>query len=164
MSNDMMSIDKKTFESLVTKATERDEYAKQFTSPAQAKQLVQSLKDDLAREKTRAREADARADGYKRELEESIAEVAKLLNVRQELIEVKSTIETMLVEMDELTEFKKKHTESSLEWAKSELAFKQEIARLEALLGQQNVLENVELSDLLRELVKRLKAIILGGK
>jgi N-acetyl-anhydromuramyl-L-alanine amidase AmpD len=164
MSDDLMQIKKSDFEKLLNNSLAYDEYQKQFTSPAQAKQLVQGLKDDLNKEKSRVKEADARADGYKKELEESIAEIAKLLNVRQELIEVTATIETMMTEMDKLEDFKKKHAGDSLEWAKNELTLKQEIARLEALLKQQDILENVELSDLLKELVKRLKAIMLGGK
>lgn len=155
-----ISIPSKTFEELVTKATERDEYAKQFESPAQAQQLIQSLKDDLVAARDAKKEQESRAEEWRRNFNNIVAELATILDTRQDYAEVKANIEALVARIDELEKYKKTHSDDSRSWAETELSLKKEINRLQSLLNNEDVLSNVPLSDLIKELIKRLKRAI----
>lgn len=153
-------VPKKQFEELVTKATGFDEYAKQFQSPAQAKQLIDQLKADVAGANEAKKEQEKRAEEWRKVLNSHISELATLLDTRQEYAEIKANIEGLVAKTDELQKYKEAHSGDSRKWAEQELKLNTEINRLNALLQDKNVLENVELAELIKELIKRFKRII----
>ena len=160
----MISIEKKVFEELVTKSTERDQYAKQFTSPAQAQQLVDQLKADVKSAQQARKEQEQRAESYKRDMQDQVAKLAKMLDSRQDFAEILAVVEGMISKIDELEAYQDKHQESSRQWAETELKLQTEINRLKMLLEDKDVLANAELADLIKEMIRRFKLLFLEGR
>jgi hypothetical protein len=160
---DMMQISKADFEKLHANSLIYDEYQKIFQSPPQALQLLEKLKADNKAAQDARKQADTRAEEIKKENEAVRAELSKMLDVRQDWISVRTEIESVLKRMDEAEEYRSKHSDDSRKWAEQELTLKSEIARLQALLDQQNVLENVSDREIIVEIIRRLKSILLKG-
>ncbi len=154
-------IDKKTFEELVTKSSKYDEFNKAgYPFVAEVNELVSGLRksiDDKNKELATAKET---ADQYRKTFNVLVADIASALGCRQDAVEIVTFAQEAGTKADELEDLQTAFAKlkNSSETTESEL--RAEIARLEALLKQENVLENAASHDLIKELLRRLLGIL----
>ena len=158
---DEISIKKAVFENLVSKSSRFDEYAKAgYESATQVTQLLSELRKSID-EKNSAIDAEkARAENFRTDYLARIAKDAIALGVQQEENQIDvalAKIKEQLIELEDLT---RNFATLQLSSGEEKEALNAEIARLNALLQQKDVLANVAVADLLRELIKRLLSIV----
>ncbi len=139
MSDDIM-ISKKVFEELVTKATTRDLYAKIFTSPAQATQLVSDLREDLKKKSESISEQRERADRESAKYKALLALVAKSFDVSQKIDLVAAKLEKAEKILTEAEDATTKLKDCGVESGDKD----EKIDQLTALLKENIKLESVQ--------------------
>lgn len=156
-SPDEILVGKTVFEELVAKATAYDRFLKHGWENLQ--QITQELENrdkaiaDLKGERDGARDD---VEEYRKKFNALLAGAAKTLNCRIDETEVYTHLEALEGKLTELEQTADNYAKDKLAWAVTEQELLAEKARLEALLEQKNVLENVALSALVAEILKRI--------
>jgi hypothetical protein len=161
------SEDEKLFSELVSKASKYDEFKKEgYENIGQLKFFMDELRQNVL-DANQARRIEAeRGDELRKELNELIATLANEdhLHTVQEKTEILAEAKKAGANAKDLEDIKRSYGAFKEEASKVESELKAEIARLKALLKQENVLENTKLEELVKELIKRLVALLPKNK
>lgn len=164
MQDDEMVIKKSIFEELVSKSSKYDEFTKiGYGSAAEVtfdiqdrNKSIEHLKADLVAEEGRANTA---RDTYN----DLLALVAKTLSTQQEENQVEVALEKVSDQLDELDDLRRNFATLQLDSGKQVEELNAEVARLKAMLSNDNVLEKAKMEEILAEIIKRLKNILKRG-
>lgn len=163
MQDDEITIKKSVFEELVGKATKYDAYkALAYGEPAEIKQLIEDLSKSIKDKNELIAISEKKFDDLQREHKNLISDITTedALNCTQDYSTIKAEARKTgkyKADAEDLSRAFASYKESS---EKTHGEMEVEIARLKALLQQQNILENTEVADLLRELIRRLSNIL----
>ena len=161
MTDDEITIKKSLFEELVGKATVRDQYvALGYGSPAEVKQLVSDLRSSIDDKQAAIDSEKNRAETARTAFNDLIALCAVTLGTQQELNQIKVRLEAIKEDLDGYDDLQKNYASLQISSGNAENELKTEIAQMNALLQQKEVLANVTVADLLRELVRRLQHVL----
>ena len=133
---------------------------KGFFSATEVSQQIDDLNKAIGDKNTEIKAEKDRAESFRKDFNDLLAYAAKAVNTQQELNQVHTGLDNVEKNLTEYDDLQRAFATLQLSSGKSEEELKAEIAKLRALLKQENVLENVELADLLKELVRRLLSII----
>jgi len=131
-----------------------------FFSAIEVKQKIDDLNKALEDKNNDIASERGRAEQYRKDYNDLLAYCAKALNTQQERNQVQIGLDKISDQLDELDELQKNYASLQLSAGKTEEELRAEIAKLKALLAQKNVLANVELADLIRELIRRLTNLL----
>ena len=146
---------------MVTKASKYDGFAAEgWTNVEQVKQALESRDKAIVDIRKERDAAKADAEEWRKKLTDLVTYCAKALDTRIDEVEVRTKLDEMSGILDQFEDMKTAYSKDKLKWAETETEFVAEIARLTSILGQENVLENVNAEELLKELVKRLLKIL----
>jgi len=154
---DTIPVDKKTFEELVSKSTKYDALAKAGYPTVADVEALQRMKTESD---NAAQTANSEAKSTRESFAQYKAQVAEALQCPQDIDRVKSAVAEILAQLDQATKNSKKDSEENAAYEAQIIALKSEVTRLDALLNNVNVLEKVNTDDLLKELYRRLLAIL----
>lgn len=158
---DTITIDKTTFESLVTKSSRWDEVLKLgYTSAAQIEQEYKSLKANVASKAEEVTIAQNQAEANRKHFNELLANAAKALGTVQEVAQVNAALAKVSLDLDTLSDLQRQFGELQINSSEQVEELNAEIARLKALVNHTNVLEESTMEELLKEIIKRLAKII----
>lgn len=160
---DNISIPKKTFEELVTKSSKYDEFVKAgYSSAADVKQLLQDLRNSIDDKNKELAVERARADDWRKQHREFVAGLADddHLQTTQDEAEILAKAATFGQIESDRNDLLASLAALELKAGKQESELNAEIARLKALLAQEDVLSNAKFEDLLKEIVNRLLDIV----
>lgn len=161
MSDDEIVIKKSEYEQLLEAKSYYQQFKDNgFTSATEVKQRIDDLNKAIEDKNKEIVSEKERAEAFRKDFNDLLAYVAKALNTQQELNQVHTSLDKLEGELTELDDLKRNFASLQLSSGQTEEELKAEIAKLQGLLKQQNVLENVELSELVRELVRRLLVIV----
>lgn len=156
-----INIPQKTFEELVGKATKYDAFVNSgWNTPEFVKQTIEDYKKQLSDVRGERDTALKTVEDRRKEWNELIAFLATELGTRQDVQEIRDVAENYDRVIGDYEDTRTKYAADKKSWAETELELNAEIARLQALLKQSNVLENSKMEDLLREIVRRLISIV----
>ena len=165
MSDDEIAIQKKTFEELVRKSSLYDTFNSiGYGSAAEVKHdlsdrdnSIKQLKDDIQSEK-------ARAETSRTAFNNLLAMVAKALDTQQEENQVKTALDKVNSQLEELDDLQRNFATLQLDSGKEKEELEATIAHYKALLEQKDVLAEAKVEELVAELIKRLKTILKLGR
>ncbi len=158
-----VSLDKATFERLVTNSSRWDEVAKMgYSSATQIDQEVTQLKKAASDAKAAQKTEAERAESARKELNHLIAECAKALNTQQEPNQIVAALSKLDKQLDELDDLQQQFASLQLESGKQAEDMRAEIARLEALIKTSGSLSGATFEQLLAEFVRRIKNVLAG--
>lgn len=157
-----MQIEKTKFEELVTKATERDEWVEKMPmdNPEKVLTYISDLRESIKGKNEEIRIAEERAEDWKRDYREIISIVAKALDTTQDRAEVIAEAKKVSDKLDKYADLRREHDSLKENKAEMETELKSEIARLKALIKQENQLEAYDTVELIREVLKRIIKIL----
>lgn len=164
VNGDSMEISTKLFEELVGKSTKYDAFAKEgWTTPEQVTQAIASRDKAIGDIRKERDIAKADAEEWRKDYNELLSYVAKALDTRIDEVEARSALDNVKNKLESCDTLGSNYDSDKLKWAETELELNTEVARLSALLKQENVLENVVTSDLIKEIIRRLIKIVDRG-
>lgn len=164
VNGDVMEISTAQFEELVTKSTKYDGFASQgWTNPEQVTQAIETRDKAIVDLRKERDGAVADAEEWRKKLNDLVSYAAKALDCRIDEVEVRTKLDEIERVMTELEDKATNYSTDKLKWAETESELNVEIARLNALVKNSNVLENSKTSDLIREVVRRLIKIVDRG-
>ena len=159
--------DEKLFSELVSKASKYDEFKKEgYENIGQVKFFMDELRQNVLEAKQAKRIEKERGDELRKELNEFIATLANEnhLHTVQEKTEILAEAKKAGANAKDLEDLQRAFGAFKEEASKTESDLKVEIAKLRALLKNENVLANSSLVELIREVIKRLVQILPKGK
>ena len=165
MSDDEMVIKKTIFEELVRKSSLYDTFnsigygsaAEVSHDLSERDNSIKKLKEDLQSEKSRAETARTTYNNL-------LAMVAKSLDTQQEENQVKTALDKVNKQLDELDDLQRNFATLQLSSEKEKDELNATIAHYKALLEQKDVLAEAKIEELLTEIIKRLKTILKLGR
>jgi N-acetyl-anhydromuramyl-L-alanine amidase AmpD len=161
MADDEMVIKKSEYEQLIEAKSYYQQFKDNgFATVTEVKQRIDDLNKAIEEKNKQIVAEKNRAEEYRKDYNDLLAYCAKALNTQQELNQVHTGLDKISGQLDELDELQKNFAALQLAAGKTEEELKAEIAKLKSLLKQENVLENVELSDLIKELIRRLTNLV----
>jgi len=155
--------DQKTFEELVMKSGKYDEFKKGgFDHVGVATQLIQDLRDALSEKNEIIKIEKARADDHRTEYNLLISTLAgdNYLHCTQEKNEILAQAAKAGYNVKQAEDIGRAFSAYKEESSKTISDLNSEILRLQTLLKQENVLANVKLEEVLREILSRLLKIV----
>ncbi len=158
-SDDEICIKKKTFEMLVTKASERDKWHEYgYTNPEEIERIINDLKEDLKHE----RETNGQlAKEYKGLYQDFLRELAGILSpVAQKEVEIYAAVRKLIDIEDLYTKLKPQSEKDRKECVEQQMKLEGEIARLKAMLDYEDVLKNSKLEELIKAIIRRFTNIV----
>lgn len=153
-----ITIEKKTFEELVTKSSRFDQFkAAGFDNADDAMKVVDDLKKALQEE----RDTNATtAEKWKLEYIEFVRQVSDLLHSSQREVEMLDAIRRLVVDSDNLAQLQKKYDKETKAYHGQVANLEAEVERLKKMLDYEEVLSNAKLEELIKELIKRISKLI----
>ena len=159
--------DRKTFEELVSKSSRYDEFKKGgFENIGQVNNLIEQMRDDVEKINELAKIERERADELRKKYNDFIATISNdnHLHCVQEEAEILAEAKKAGTNAKELEDVKRAFGAYKEQAVKTESDLRAEIARLKAMLKQENVLKDAKLEELLREIIRRLINIVSNVK
>lgn len=161
--SDKVELDPSKFEELVTKSSRWDEVLKAgYTSVAQINQEVTQLKKSASDAQARERTERERADNARKDLNNLIATVAKALNTQQEIVQIEAALQRVSKQLDELEDLERQYASLQTVSGQKEEELRAEISRLEELVRNSGSLAGATMEQLLTEIIRRFKNILMG--
>jgi len=159
--DDELLVKKSDFENLVRKSSLYDEFtAAGYGSATEVKQLVSDMRKSIDDKSEAINSEKERADTIRQDYNDFLAMVAIALGTVQEVPQIKVRLDEIEKDLDDLSDIQVAFANLELSAGKEKEELNAEIARLNAMLSNEDVLENAKLEDLLREIVQRLLKII----
>lgn len=164
MSDDEISISKKTFEDLVSKASRFDQFVSAgYGSATEVKQLISELRKSIDDKSAALDSERARAEALRKDFNDLVAMVAVSLGTVQEVPQIKVRLDEVQKNLDELDDIQRAFAELELSSGKEKEELNAEVSRLRAMLKNEDVLSNAKMEEILAEIIRRLKNIIKRG-
>lgn len=157
MTENDISIPKKTFEDLVTKATKFDEISSTGIS---TKSDVENLKRLIEESKQQAGKAEEEARSTRESFTQFRQKVAEKLGSPQDLDRVLSSIDEILRQLSLATNNAQVDGKENVKYELQIASLRAEVEKYKLLLANKNVLENVNFEELLKEIVRRFTNIL----
>jgi hypothetical protein len=164
---DKVCLEPSKFEELVSKSSKYDEFKKEgYETVSVVRRRVEELLGHIQEAKDTARVEKERADEYRRQYNELIADLASepYFNTTQEVTEILSQAKKASAAIKELEDLQRAFAGYKVTAEGLESNLNAEIKRLKALLDQKDVLENAKLEELLKEIVNRLVKMVTFKK
>lgn len=155
--------DRKTFSDLVGKASKLDDFVKAgYNTVADVNTIVGDLRKSIDDKAAEVILANSKANDYRIELNDFVALLAgdEYLKCRQDKTEIANICGEYGKKMGELEDLRTAFAALKNDSETTESNLRAEVARLTALLSNENVLTNVKFEDLLKEIIRRLTSLL----
>jgi len=161
MSDDEFLVKKSDFERMVREGSLYKEFVSAgYGSATEVKQLESDLRKSIDDKQSAINSEQEKSKRLREDFNELVAMVAISLGTVQEVPQIKVKLDEIEKELTQFDDLQRAFAELEVHSGKEKEELNAEIARLEAMLAQKNVLENASLKELIAEVIKKLKTIL----